>query len=94
MPMSFVRGKAVTIAESTRPYYSQAIALACRIEREELILEPTYGVKDPTFSRINESELRYTIAQFWPEIQLTSIDPGKPTNSGNNVIVIDFVFGE
>lgn len=93
MPMAFSRGNAVTVSESTRPYYSQIIALACRIEREELILEPTYGVKDPTFSRLNESELRYTIGQFWPEIQLTSIDKGSPTDSGNNRIVVDFVFG-
>lgn len=93
LPIAFERGKAATLAEGTRPYYSQIVAVACRIERGELPLETTYGVKDPTFSKLRESEIRYTIGQFWQEIQLTLIAKDKPTNNGEQRILIDFVSG-
>jgi len=94
LPMTFGRGRAATLIDGTRPYYSQIIAVATRIERGELPLEITYGVKDPTFSTLRESEIRYTIAQFWPEIQLTLIERGQPTNDGEQRILIDFVIGD
>lgn len=93
LPMAFERGRAATLAEGTRTYYSQVIAIASRIERGELPLEVTYGVKDPTFSVFRESEIRYTIGQFWPEIHLTLISRDRPTDTGQQKILIDFVVG-
>jgi len=93
LPITFERGRAALLQEGTRPYYSQIIALACRIERGELPLEITYGTKDPTFSQLRESEIRYTVAQFWPEIQLTLVARDRPQATGEQRILVDFVVG-
>ena len=37
-PITFDKGRMAVIEEQTRPYYSQIIALACRIEKNELPL--------------------------------------------------------
>lgn len=79
------------VEEFTRPFYSQVIALACRIEKGELPLELTYGIRDSTFIEFRETELRYTMAQFWPEIRLTTIRQQRPKPTGEIALVIDFV---
>lgn len=94
LPITFDKGRMSFIEEFTRPYYSQVIALACRIEKGELPLEITYGVKDSTFIEFRESELRYTMNRFWPEVQLTSIKQTEPNDDGRRRVIIDFVHEE
>jgi hypothetical protein len=91
LPLSFDKGRVSVLEENTRPYYSQIIAITCRIEKGELPLEITYGVKDSTFLEFRESELRYTIAKFWPEIQLTTIKQEIARDSGSARVIVDFV---
>lgn len=91
LPITFDKGRMGVLEEFTRPYYSQVIALACRIEKNELPLEITYGVKDSTFIEFREAELRYTMNRFWPEVQLTSVKQTPPDTSGNSRLIIDFV---
>jgi len=91
LPLSFDKGRVAVLEEYTRPYYSQIIAISCRIEKGELPLEVTYGVKDSTFIDFRESELRYTVAKFWPEIQLTTVKQEVAKDSGSSRVVVDFV---
>jgi len=91
LPIKFDKGRVAVIEEFTRPFYSQVIALACRIEKGELPLELTYGVKDSTFIEFRETELRYVIGQFWPEVRLTTIRQKQPNSKGEIVLVVDFV---
>ena len=88
LPIKFDKGRVAVIEEFTRPFYSQIIALACRIEKGELPLELTYGVKDSTFIEFRETEL---IGQFWPEVRLTTIRQKQPNSKGEIVLVVDFV---
>ena len=94
LPMTFDKGRVSVLEEFTRPYYSQVVALACRTEKGELALEPTYGVKDSTFIDFRESDLRYTINRFWPEVQITTVIQSTPDQDGNTRLIVDFVHGE
>jgi hypothetical protein len=91
LPITFDKGRMSIVEEFTRPFYSQVIAVACRIEKGELPLELTYGVKDSSFIEFRESELRYTMGKFWPELQLTTVRQGPPNNSGAINLIVDFV---
>jgi len=91
LPLSFDKGRVAVLEEFTRPFYSQVIALTCRIEKGELPLEITYGVKDSTFLDFRESELRYTISKFWPEIQITTIKQEVAKDTGTARVIVDFV---
>jgi hypothetical protein len=91
-PITFDKGRMSILQESTRPYYSQAIALACRIEKTELPLEITYGVKDATFTSFRKAELTYTMAKFWPEVRISTLEQIPPDRDGVSRLVIDFTF--
>jgi len=92
LPISFDKGRVGLLKENTRDYYNQAVALACRIEKGEIALEPTYGVKDATFETFRKSELNYTLATFWPEIRVIKLEQDKPNRDGTSRLVIDFSF--
>jgi hypothetical protein len=91
-PITFDKGRMSVISEQTRPYYSQVIAFACRIEKNELPLEITYGVKDATFNRFRKAELNYTINKFWPEVRITTLEQTEPDSNGVTRLIIDFTF--
>ena len=91
-PITFDKGRMSVLQEGTRPFYAQIIALACRIEKGELILEQTYGVKDGTFGKFRKSELLYSMSTFWPEIRLTTIDQSSADKNGVSRLVVDFTF--
>lgn len=91
-PIRFDKGRVGILSENTRDYYNQIIALACRIEKNELVLEPTYGVRDSTFSTFRISELNYTLSTFWPEIRITKLEQKIPDRFGASRLVIDFAF--
>lgn len=91
-PITFDKGRMAVIEEQTRPYYSQIIALACRIEKNELPLEITYGVKDATFHNFRKAELNYTINKFWPEVRLTTVEQTDPDEEGVSRLIIDFTY--
>ena len=91
-PITFDKGRMAVIEEQTRPYYSQIIALAYRIEKNELPLEITYGVKDSTFQNFRKAELNYTINKFWPEVRLTTVEQTDPDEEGVSRLIIDFTY--
>ena len=91
-PITFDKGRMAVLEEQTRPYYSQIIAIACRIEKTELPLEITYGVKDSTFTKFRKSELAYTMSKFWPEVRLTTVEQSEATQDGISRLTIDFTF--
>jgi hypothetical protein len=92
LPIKFDKGRVGLLQENTRDYYNQVVALACRIEKNELVLEPTYGVRDSTFDTFRDSELSYTLSTFWPEIRITKLEQQKPDRNGVSKLNIDFVF--
>lgn len=94
LPIKFDKGRVGLLQENTRDYYNQVVALACRIEKNELVLEPTYGVRDSTFDTFRNSELLYTLKTFWPEIRVTKLEQKPAKDVGTSRLVIDFVFEE
>jgi hypothetical protein len=92
LPIVLDKGRVGLLEENTRAYYNQVLALACRIEKTELVLEPTYGVKDSTFSTFRNSELIYTMNTFWPEVRITKLEQGQPNRDGVARLIVDFVF--
>jgi hypothetical protein len=92
LPITFDKGRVGLLSENTRDYYNQVVALACRIEKNELVLEPTYGVRDSTFDTFRDSELIYTLNTYWPELRITKLEQKKSNDIGVSQLLIDFAF--
>jgi hypothetical protein len=69
-PLTFSRGRAVTVAEFSDAYKSQAVAIVVRTRVGEMPLEQTFGISDPSFSVFLKSEFLRCVNTFWPEIQI------------------------
>lgn len=86
-PLTFSRGRAVTVAESSVAYQSQAVAIIVRTMIGEMPLEPTFGVSDPTFNVFLKSEFLRCVNTFWPEIRIQSAElQSRPSASGSAVL--------
>jgi phage baseplate assembly protein W len=84
-PLSFNRGRAVTLSENSDDYKAQAIALIARTRRGEMVLEPTYGITDPTFTVFIKSEFYRNVSTFWPEIKISDLSVSSSANAGGVV---------
>lgn len=94
-PVTFARrgGGALILLETETAYYDQALKAAVSVERGELLLDPSFGTEDPTFARGEPVGLRATVAAYWPEISIRSVDVGEPNNSGTTNMKIDYEVG-
>lgn len=76
-PLTFSRGRAVTVAESSPAYKSQAVAIIVRTRVGEMPLEQTFGIGDPAFSTFLKSEFLRCVNTFWPEIRIKEAELDK-----------------
>jgi len=90
LPITFDKGRMGVLADGSREYYSQIIAIACQVERGEMPLEVTYGINDPTFSAFRKSEVYQVLAVYWPEIKLNEISISSPDKFGAKRLNVDF----
>lgn len=82
-PLTFSRGRAVTLTEFSNAYQSQAVAIILRTRVGEMPLEQTFGVSDPSFNVFLKSEFLRCVNTFWPEIRIRSAElDGRPSASG------------
>lgn len=82
-PLSFSRGRAVTVAENSTAYQSQAVAIILRTQIGEMPLESTFGITDPSFNVFLKSEFLRCVNTFWPEIRIRSAElDTRPSGSG------------
>lgn len=84
-PLSFSRGSAVVLSESSEEYKAQAIALLTRTGIGELPLEPSYGLTDPTFTVFLKSEFLRNVNTFWPEIKINDVSIDTRASASGNV---------
>lgn len=83
-PLSFSRGRAVTVAESSSAYQSQAVAIILRTRVGEMPLEQTFGVTDPSFNVFLKSEFLRCVNTFWPEIRIRNAElDNRASSSGS-----------
>ena len=76
-PLTFSRGRAVTVAEFGPAYESQAVAIIVRTRVGEMPLEQTFGISDPSFSVFLKSEFLRCVNTFWPEIRIKDAELDK-----------------
>lgn len=81
-PLTFSRGRAVTVAEFSSAYQSQAVAIIVRTRVGEMPLEQTFGISDPSFSIFLKSELLRCVNTFWPEIRIRDAKLGRASDFG------------
>ncbi len=84
-PLTFSRGRAVTVAEFSLAYKYQAVAIITRTRIGEMPLEQTFGISDPSFSVFLKSEFLRCINTFWPEIRIQNaeLDDSRGSASGS-----------
>ena len=90
LPITFDKGRMGVLADGSREYYSQIIAIACQIERGEMPLEVTYGITDPTFTALRKSEIYQVLAVYWPEIKLNEVSISSSDKFGAKRLNVDF----
>ena len=90
LPITFDKGRMGVLADGSREYYSQIIAIACQIERGEMPLEITYGITDPTFTALRKSEIYQVLAVYWPEIKLNEVSISSSDKFGAKRLNVDF----
>jgi hypothetical protein len=90
LPITFDKGRMGVLADGSREYYSQIIAIACQIERGEMPLEVTYGITDPTFTTLRKSEIYQVLSVYWPEIKIREISISAPDRFGRKRLNVDF----
>ena len=90
LPITFDKGRMGVLADGSREYYSQIIAIACQIERGEMPLEVTYGITDPTFTALRESEIYQVLSVYWPEIKVNAVSISSPEKFGRQRLNVDF----
>lgn len=82
IPFTVVNGSVAKHASDTIEAYAQIVTFAVKTLREELPMEPTFGITDPVFDPENANEAVAVLKQFWPEIVLTDFKISTINNSG------------
>lgn len=90
LPITFDKGRMGVLADGSREYYSQIIAIACRVERGEMPLEIAYGITDTTFTAFRKSELSQVLSVYWPEIKVNEVSISSPNKFGTQRLNVDF----
>lgn len=91
-PLSFKNGVTEKLIENTDQYWAQFLAMMVRVESGEMLLEPTYGINDPTFSQLDVGRVKLVAGRFYPEIDIESVTVQRPSASGSQKIKISYSF--
>ena len=91
-PLSFKNGAVSTIEENTDEYWSQFLGMLVRVETGELPLEPTYGINDPAFSTIDSGRVKLAARRFYPEVEISEVNIGRPSFDGTQKVNINFSY--
>lgn len=74
-PFSFdASGRANVVEQHSDQHAAQQISQFVQTRVNELPLAPTYGLEDPVFRGIDESEIRAGLALFHPRITVLNIN--------------------
>jgi hypothetical protein len=90
LPITFDKGRMGVLADGSREYYSQIVAIVCQVERGEMPLEVTYGVTDPTYTAFRTSEIYQVLSVYWPEIKVNEVSVSSPDKFGRQRLNVDF----
>ena len=91
-PISFKNGVTEKLPEGTDQYWAQFLAMLVRVETGEMLLEPTYGINDPTFSKLDTGRVKLVARRFYPEIEINSVDAQRPSGDGAQKIKISYSY--
>lgn len=91
-PVQFKNGITVKVVENTDAYWAQFLAMLVRINNNELVLEPTYGVNDPVFSQIDAGRIKLSARRFYPEVDITTVNINQASIDGTQKVKIDFSY--
>lgn len=89
IPFNVVNGFATKHESGSIEAYAQIVTAVIKTNRQELPLEPTFGISDITFEPDNVYQAIPVLRQFWPEIQVKNIELSSTSNSG----VVNIKFG-
>lgn len=91
-PISFKNGVTEKLTDDTDQYWAQFLAMLVRVETGEMLLEPTYGINDPTFSKLDTGRVKLVVRRFYPEIEINSVDIQRPSGDGTQKIKISYSY--
>lgn len=73
IPVKFEGGSLRTITEGSDEYYAHLLAFALQTEEGEMVLNPSFGIQDPTFDDDLTFQLSLVAAQYVPEVSVISL---------------------
>jgi hypothetical protein len=72
-PFRLSAGRVVKDDSASDSYAAQSIAAVVRTGKGELILNLDYGVRSPEFVGLDNSALLYSVATYYPNIEIRSV---------------------
>lgn len=89
-PFQVREGQVVTADDGSDTYVAAELAQLCLTLEGERELEPSYGIKDPTFQDFDPADFSHKALVFGPEgLQITNIRMSQ-TRKGKPEVMIDF----
>ena len=89
IPVKFEGGALRTHTEGSDAYYAHLLAFALQTEQGELLLNPTFGIQDPTFDEDLTFQMALVAAQYIPEVNVSKIMP-RADETGRVALQIQF----
>lgn len=89
-PFKLTRSGGVqSITQGSDAHKAQQIACLVQTRKGELPLALTYGLQDPVFSVVSDTEVAASLVTFYPEIEVLSVSAYQ-TPQGQTVVDITF----
>jgi hypothetical protein len=82
-------GSVQSVTQGSDAHKAQQIAGLVQTRKGELPLALTYGIVDPVFSSVSDTEIAAALLTFLPEIEVISVS-GYMTPQGQSVVDIKF----
>ena len=89
IPVKFEGGALQTHVEGSDAYYAHLLAFALQTEQGELLLNPSFGIVDPTFDEDLTFQMALVAAQYIPEVTVGKIAP-KADDQGRVSLQVQF----
>lgn len=69
-PFRWTPSGIATVAQFSDAWAAQAIAACLLTRRGELVMDPGFGIPDPTFRGVEQGEVASAVRPYYPEVEV------------------------
>ena len=80
-------GSVATLEDGTERYYAEELACLLSTRPGERVMEPEYGIEDPTFDMVVREEITAKVNTYGPPVTITDVTSNFPNESRMDIVV-------